>query len=1238
MNTFHLLRRAIACTWFALMSLPLACHAAELSGRITAADGITPLQGIEVQARFEENAWYGDFTDSNGEYQFSNLPAGSYRIRIEDNNLNTYLPEWYDNVMDYASATPIVLAEPDVEIGVNASLVEGGRLIGTVTADIGGAPLPNIRVAAFRYIADPTYSYWQEVKSRVSLGDGSYNLGGLGDGTYRLRFSDDAGNYAPEHHDNAIEFDNASSISVTAGGTVSTNASLASASRIQGTVTDEGGSNQLEGVYVYAYRNNGSGSWNYVNLTTTLADGSYDLKGLTAGDHRLEFYDPTGLHQREYYDDKTDFNSANAISIATGVTLTGYDASLAGAGRIEGTITDGSGTGIPNVDVAAYRYNTTFFYWESVGYGYTDGSGNYSVGGLASGTYRVGAYDNSGTYEEKFHADSPAVDSADDVPVTEGSTTSGIDIMMEEFISGSISGTITDSGGNLLIGIEVTLFRYNTIEEYWEELGNTTTDGSGNYRYENAEVGTYRLRFLDPTEAYAGEYHSNAYTVERALDVVVTDGNETVVNEVLADAAGISGTVTNSFAAAIPGIWVNLYRLDSSTAEWDYLLSQITVSDGTYSFGGLPDGTFIVEFADYNPSVTYAREYYNGKPTFNAADPVDVLEGQYVIGIDSSLDFVGQISGVVTADASGNPIEFVSVTAYRFNEANGNWDYASSASTNASGVYSMQGLTPGSYRVQFYDISGSYLPEYYNDKATLLLGDSLLVTSGNNTAILTSLATASRIEGNVTEEGSGTPLPNVLVYAYQEISPNSFQYVSSAITDQNGNYSVGGLTAGTYRVSFDGNGGFHLSEVYDNVTDLSAGADIPVAAASTTSGKNGALTAGGKISGTVTNAVSLSTLEGIGIYFYRYDGVSWQYQGYSETDSAGVYTSPALPIGLFQYRVEFYDYSEPASYRGEYYDNTYNSDDATPVTVNALQTTGSINAALSPIDQSNTIAGSITNENNTLPLAGIHAQAYLYNTASGRYEFKAGAISDSFGRYLIENLPSGTFRIRFSDPTDGTYAEQFYYGASTLDSASELSLGSQASVDYIDASMQQARTISGTVRNESGDGIAGVSVFVWRWETVNNDWFLVNTTETLSDGSYTVNGLPDGTYRVEFRPATGSGYFAEFYNDVQTIDEAPDLYLYPNFGLFLDDIDAELSGTPPVIVTPVMSGFRNIGPGSYEADFQGQPGTMYQLERSATMLPLSWVPDGSPFAAQSGGDLLNMSSNEPSMFWRVRED
>jgi 5-hydroxyisourate hydrolase-like protein (transthyretin family) len=1233
MNAPKILKQAVACIILTLISLPLAAGAAGLSGRVTATDGTTPLQGIDVQARFQENTWYGTTTDSNGEYSFPNLPAATYRIRFEDNRaVSLYLPEWYDDVADYLSATPLVLGETDTVSGVDASLAVGGQLIGTITADNGGAPLSGIQVVAYRYIDTGSGSYWQYVKYNNSQADGSYHIGGLEDGSYRLYFSDPAGNFAPEYHNNKAQFNDADSVIISSAGSVTIDAALADASRIQGIVTDESGTNPLQGVIVTGYRSNGSGGWDYVSSATTLADGSYNLGGLGGGTYRIEFSSPDGLLQREYHDDTPDFNSATNIAVGAAVTLTGYDASMATAGRIDGTLADDSSIGVSNIDIVIYRYNEALFYWEDYAYGFTDFDGNYSVGGLPGGTYRVGARDYSGTYGDVYYANATDLDSANDVEVTAGAITSGINMQVVANQFGSISGSVTDSLGNPLQGIQVTLFRYNSGGEFWEELQDVTTDSAGQYLFSQVETGNYRLRFVDPSETHAGEYHSDAYIVESAADVVVTTDNETVVNESLGDAASISGTVTNNSGTPLIGIAVNFYRINNSTAQREYLFSRNTAADGTYSIGGLPDGTFLVEFTDYSPEATYAREYYNGKSTLEAADTFDVQEGQDVTGIDASLDAAGQITGSVTADGTGTPLPFISVTLYRWNEVSLAWSYATNVTTDLSGTYTAQGLVPGDYRITFYDFAGNYLGESYNNKATFDLADSLAVSAG---AVLggidASLAVASRIDGTVTEEGTGTPLPNVSVYAYRVNPGNNFQYVASATTNTNGNYSVGNLGAGTYRIEFVEEGGLHLRQVYQNAVDLAGGTDITVAAAATTSGIDAALAAGGRISGVVSSAVNAQPLGGIDVSFYRFDGAGWPYQGYATTDSSGSYASAAMPAG--QYRVEFYDTA--SQHRSEYYDNITDFDDAASVLVNLLQTTGSINAALSLSGQASVITGTITDADTSLPLPGIFAYAYRYDSGLARYEFQAEASSDSAGNYTLENLPPGDYRVRFSDRTNGLYAQEFHPGVATLSGASSLILGTDETVSGIDASMQQAQTISGTVRNESDSGIEGVYVFIRRWEAANNDWFFVNAAETLADGTYSLNGLAEGTYRIEFAPVGGSVYYGEFYDDVQTIQDAVDLVVAEFAGLA--GIDAVLSTSPPVTVEPAMTGFRKTGPGAFAADFQGQPGRMYQLEHSATMLHGSWEPDGSPFQALSGGNPLTMNSTEPKMFWRVRE-
>lgn len=93
-----------------------------ITGRVTAEDGITPLENITVQ-RGESYAANVTITDANGEYIFEGLYAGNYRLCFFD-GAGLYQGECYDNVADINSATdiPVVLAQTTANI--NASLAE----------------------------------------------------------------------------------------------------------------------------------------------------------------------------------------------------------------------------------------------------------------------------------------------------------------------------------------------------------------------------------------------------------------------------------------------------------------------------------------------------------------------------------------------------------------------------------------------------------------------------------------------------------------------------------------------------------------------------------------------------------------------------------------------------------------------------------------------------------------------------------------------------------------------------------------------------------------------------------------------------------------------------------------------------------------------------------------------------------------------------------------------------------
>ena len=102
--------------------------------------------------------------------------------------------------------------------------------------------------------------------------------------------------------------------------------------------------------------------------------------------------------------------------------------------------------------------------------------------------------------------------------------------------------------------------------------------------------------------------------------------------------------------------------------------------------------------------------------------------------------------------------------------------------------------------------------------------------------------------------------------------------------------------------------------------------------------------------------------------------------------------------------------------------------------------------------------------------------------------------------------------------------------------------------------------ISGEVTNAVGTGISNVFITVY---DINGNAF--KTTTTAQDGSYTVIGLPTGSYKVAFQPATG--YPGQWYNNKSDINNADAVSVTaPNTTA---GINAVLAGLPTVTTTTV---------------------------------------------------------------------
>jgi len=189
----------------------------------------------------------------------------------------------------------------------------------------------------------------------------------------------------------------------------------------------------------------------------------------------------------------------------------------------------------------------------------------------------------------------------------------------------------------------------------------------------------------------------------------------------------VTGTVTNASAAGLAGIAVDAYRANGP-GNWEWVSYTPTDADGAYRLGGLPTGSYVIEFRD--DSGVYVRQCYNNKPSRDEADAVAVTAGQTTSGINATLAPAGGVSGAVT-NASAAGLGGIFVVAYLVNSSG--WDWINSVQTGADGTYSLGGLPAGSYRVEFRDDAGAYATQYYNNKPTGELGDDVVVTVGATT-------------------------------------------------------------------------------------------------------------------------------------------------------------------------------------------------------------------------------------------------------------------------------------------------------------------------------------------------------------------------------------------------------------------------------------------------------------------------------------------------------------------------
>lgn len=516
---------------------------------------------------------------------------------------------------------------------------------------------------------------------------------------------------------------------------------------------------------------------------------------------------------------------------------------FAAGGSISGTVADSAGNELANIGVHLYGSPGGGVWGPTGTYAITDGSGHYILADVTPGRYRVRFADGGFpiVYATEYFDNALTLAMATDVTVSAGQT---VTVNAQLTTASRMEGVVTDSAGHPLEGIQANLLvRDETDPNRWVTAGlQATTDSSGAYGIAGVDTGRYRLSFTDTQSPhrYSTEYYDNA-SLATATELVVPGQPLFVINAQLAAVGAIIGTVTDEAGNPLPNVTATVYNdLESDGWEWPnyaYTQSGVTDATGVYTITGVDAGANRLCFAD--PAFVYADECYDNQPTVQRATDITVTAGTTVT-VDVTLALRGGISGTVV-DAGGNSLEGQRVYLYIDPEEDGSWflDASRWAYTDPTGAYTLTGLIPGPYRVQFNDPSGQFhAPEFYSDALTIDTAQTVTVTAGAITPnINAQMEPYSHITGNVTDL-QANPLSPIRVSAYglvaDAVGTLYWDVVSATDTDAQGNYNLTGLTVGQYYIEYsDPFTNYWHTEYYDDAGYRQTGNPLSVTRAMT---------------------------------------------------------------------------------------------------------------------------------------------------------------------------------------------------------------------------------------------------------------------------------------------------------------------------------------------------------------------------------------------------------------------
>ncbi|MGB1252354.1 MAG: carboxypeptidase regulatory-like domain-containing protein [Candidatus Promineifilaceae bacterium] len=529
-----------------------------LSGQVTGVDG-APLHDMHVMV-FRLNPNRGqwtllrtDYTDTNGRYTFTDLPADNYKLKFEDHDYPQYGTTYNDNQPTLGAAPHIVLSEGQLITDQDITLHVGGVIRGTLKMS-DGSRLRRVRAEAYRYNGAGD---WLETEyDFVWHDEDEFILEGLPVGHYRLKFDGaiDGQGTIVFWYGGVKQLEDATVIDVVKGETQTLAVVVPNGEvTIFGTVRDKEW-NRLANTDVKIYKlveheYQNYDYWTFVTSVKTDADGTYRVEGLLPGGYTVSARDKSRMHIETYLGGQTSLADSIGFELQNG-GIRSADLFMPRASSVAGRVLLQDGSVPTWGSVQLLPVGTTSKPAHHNSSASIENDGTFLIKGVSAGEYKLyfEGYMDTGTGQYRrlrlfvYSGGVEFVEHATSFHLGEGEALTGISAELGQFyfpdtsIENSISGRVTD-GSTPLAGIEVFLYKryFYRGGHIWPGRGvSVFTDANGNYQFDDLYGGYYRVGFYDPSGVYAAEYYdSNGSYYDSTIIFLKGGTNSTNINATL---------------------------------------------------------------------------------------------------------------------------------------------------------------------------------------------------------------------------------------------------------------------------------------------------------------------------------------------------------------------------------------------------------------------------------------------------------------------------------------------------------------------------------------------------------------------------------------------------------------------------------------------------------------------------------------------------------------------------------